>query len=270
MKSLAFRALLAATAVVAAAHTSACEHKNTAKDNELKTSRAAEEAAHAAEAENPALLDPGIEATDERVRPPKADDLAEYTADLPGEGPLMVAIETPKGTIHCALFAEKVPMTVANFVGLATGKKPWKDPRTGEVYEGKPLYDGVLFHRVIPEFMVQTGDPLGLGVGGPGYTFADEFHPELKHQAGTLAMANSGPGTNGSQFFITEKATPWLDNRHTVFGQCEEVAIVKELARVPKAPNDDSKPAEPIAMQKVTIYRGEAGAAKAKRDKKGG
>ncbi|MCB9639047.1 MAG: peptidylprolyl isomerase [Myxococcales bacterium] len=121
-------------------------------------------------------------------------------------------IYTTKGTIVAELFAKRAPRTVANFVGLATGQKPWKDPKTGQMQHNKPFYDGIIFHRVIPNFMVQTGCPLGKGIGGPGYKFADEFHPELKHdKPGILSMANSGPNTNGSQFFITHRATPWLN-----------------------------------------------------------
>ena len=120
------------------------------------------------------------------------------------ESPMKVKIETTKGTIEAELFADKVPMTVANFVNLVQ----------------RGYYDGITFHRVISDFMIQTGDPTGTGRGGPGYKFEDEFHPELKHSAaGILSMANAGPNTNGSQFFITHKDTPWLDNRHSVFGQ---------------------------------------------------
>ena len=118
---------------------------------------------------------------------------------LPGKGTKLFAkIETNKGTLNCELFADKAPMTVANFVGLATGKKPWTNPKTGEMVKGKPFFDGLTFHRVIPEFMIQGGDPLGTGTGGPGYKFADEFAPDLKMEPGTLAMANSGlPATSG-------------------------------------------------------------------------
>jgi len=121
-------------------------------------------------------------------------------------------IYTSKGTIIAQLFAKRVPKTVANFVALATGTKAWKDPTSGQMQHNRPFYDGRIFHRVIPSFMIQTGCPLGNGTGGPGYRFEDEFHPDLKHdKPGILSMANSGPNTNGSQFFITHKATPWLD-----------------------------------------------------------
>ena len=139
--------------------------------------------------------------------------------DKYGKGTYAV-IHTSMGDITARLYADKAPETVKNFVGLATGSKEWKDPKSGKKMENTPLYKGVIFHRIIPDFMVQTGDPLGTGTGGPGYRFADEFHKDLKHDGpGILSMANAGPGTNGSQFFITHLATPHLDGRHTVFGK---------------------------------------------------
>jgi peptidyl-prolyl cis-trans isomerase A (cyclophilin A) len=188
------------------------------------------------------------------VRPPVAADLAEYTKALPGKGTKLLAkIETSKGVINCELFPDKAPMTVANFVGLATGKKPWKNPTTGAVETGKPFFNDLVFHRVIPDFMIQGGDPMGSGMGGPGYQFGDEFVPELKMEPAVLAMANSGPATNGSQFFITEGAPSHLNGKHTIFGKCKELEIVKAIARVPQ--NAENKPDTPITM-KITIRKG--------------
>ena len=126
---------------------------------------------------------------------------------------------TTEGNFTIQLFEEQAPKTVANFTGLADGSKEWTDPRSGKKTK-TPLYNGTIFHRVIDGFMIQGGDPLGQGTGGPGYKFEDEFHPKLRHtKAGILSMANAGPNTNGSQFFITHVVTDWLDGKHTVFGQ---------------------------------------------------
>jgi len=143
---------------------------------------------------------------------------------------------------------------VMNFISLATGSKDWTDPATGKVMHHKPLYDGTTFHRVIPEFMIQGGDPAGNGMGGPGYQFDDEFDPGLNFdRPGRLAMANSGPNTNGSQFFITEQAYDSLYQHYTLFGQCDDasVAVVKAIARVQR--DSDDKPLTPVVLQKVTI-----------------
>ena len=148
---------------------------------------------------------------------------------------LYAVFETSMGRIVCRLFEKEAPKTVANFVGLSEGTKEWTDPKTGQKVTRR-FYDGLTFHRVIPDFMIQGGDPLGNGTGGPGYRFEDEFHPTLHHdQPGRLSMANAGPGTNGSQFFITEVPTPWLDNKNTIFGQVVEgMDLVKPIARAPK------------------------------------
>ena len=210
----------------------------------------------------PDKADKPVEAKEEpdaemKVGPPKAEDLAGYIEDLKGDGPLVATFETSMGEIHCELFADKVPMTVANFVGLARGLKPFQHPRT-KATEKRPFYDGLKFHRVIPNFMVQGGDPLGVGAGGPGYRFEDEFVPELKHNVpGILSMANAGPGTNGSQFFITEVPTPHLDGRHTVFGKCAEVDLIKKITRVDKRPGSGSTPAQDIIIERLVIARGQ-------------
>lgn len=138
-----------------------------------------------------------------------------------GDG-MYAQMQTNKGLIVLKLFYDKTPRTVANFVGLAEGSKEWRDPDTQQLVKSK-FYDGLKFHRVIKDFMVQGGDPLGTGAGGPGFKFRDEFHPQLKHdKPGILSMANSGPNTNGSQFFITHVATPWLNKKHSVFGEVEQ------------------------------------------------
>jgi peptidyl-prolyl cis-trans isomerase A (cyclophilin A) len=146
---------------------------------------------------------------------------------------------------------------VKNFVGLATGTQEWKDPKTGETKKGVPYYDGTIFHRVIPNFMAQGGDPLGRGTGGPGYKFVDEFHPELRHDVpGVLSMANSGPASNGSQFFLCEKATPWLDNKHSVFGKAVVgTDVITKITHAPTGPND--RPATEITLKKLEIFRSE-------------
>lgn len=162
--------------------------------------------------------------------------------------------DTSKGTIVCRLFEKEAPKTVANFVGLAEGTKEFMDPRTRQKVK-RPFYDGQIFHRVIPDFMIQGGCPLGTGTGDPGYRFADEFHASLKHSApGKLSMANAGPNTNGSQFFITVAATPWLDNRHTIFGEVVEGQDVADaISEAPRGAND--KPREPIVLKAVRIEK---------------
>jgi len=193
-------------------------------------------------------------AIEQEIRPPVAADLAMYLKIVKGTGPLLMAtIDTSLGSLHCTLFEDKTPMTVANFVGLATGQKPWVDPKSGKTVKGKPFYDGLVFHRVIPGFMVQGGDPVGAGTGGPGYQFADEIVPDLRNVPGTIAMANAGPRTNGSQFFINEIRSTHLDNRHTVFGQCREVDLIAKIGSAPRDASD--KPQPNVVIKKVTISR---------------
>jgi len=161
---------------------------------------------------------------------------------MPNE--IFAAFDTTAGSFRLRLFPEQAPKTVENFVGLAEGTKT-----------GKPFYDGTVFHRVIPDFMIQGGDPEGTGRGGPGYRFADEFHPQLKHsKPGVLSMANAGPNTNGSQFFITVTATPWLDNKHTVFGEVVEgYEVVKNISQVPR--NAQDRPLQEVKVRSVKIER---------------
>lgn len=161
---------------------------------------------------------------------------------------------TTEGTFTIRLYDQEAPKTVANFVGLAEGSKEWTDPRSGEKVT-KPYYDGIVFHRVIDAFMIQGGDPLGQGTGGPGYNFDDEFHPKLKHgKEGILSMANRGPNTNGGQFFITLAPTPWLDNKHSVFGEVVDgMDVVRKIGKVKVGAAD--RPVTDVRITSVTIER---------------
>lgn len=179
--------------------------------------------------------------------------IAAQTADK--KGPVYATFKTSMGDIVIELFEDKAPKTVANFIALASGTREWTDPKTGEKVK-RPLYDGTIFHRVIPGFMIQGGDPLGNGTGGPGFRFEDEFHPDLRHtKGGILSMANAGPNTNGSQFFITLAPTLHLDNRHSVFGALvkgEEVVIaIGNVAR-----NRNDRPVKDVVLKEVVISRG--------------
>jgi peptidyl-prolyl cis-trans isomerase A (cyclophilin A) len=167
---------------------------------------------------------------------------------------LTATLRTNQGNIVVRLFPDHAPKTVRNFVELAEGGRQWTDPRTGRATTGK-LYDGTVFHRIIPDFMIQGGDPLGSGRGGPGYEFADEFHPDLRFDRPyLLAMANAGPGTNGSQFFITVAPTPWLNGKHTIFGEVVEGAdVVDRISRVKTGSQD--RPVEDVTIDSVAIER---------------
>jgi peptidyl-prolyl cis-trans isomerase A (cyclophilin A) len=167
-----------------------------------------------------------------------------------------VVLDTSMGRITCQFYQRQAPLTVANFIALAEGAKDWTDPATNKKQHNKPLYNGTVFHRVIPDFMIQGGDPIGTGTGDPGYQFADEFDPNLGFdQPGRLAMANSGPNTNGSQFFITTVPTPHLNQKHTIFGQCDAsgLLVAQSIALVQTDSSD--KPVTPVVLKKVTIVR---------------
>ncbi len=171
------------------------------------------------------------------------------------KSPVYATLKTSMGDIVVQLFEDKAPKTVANFVGLATGTKEWTDPKTGEKVK-RPLYNGTIFHRVIPGFMIQGGDPLGNGMGGPGYRFEDEFNPELRHtRGGILSMANAGPNTNGSQFFITLAPTLHLDGRHSIFGEVVKgQEVVVAIGNTPRDARD--RPLKDVVLKEVAISRG--------------
>lgn len=193
-------------------------------------------------------------------QPPTAAKPAAATSANP-----KATIDTSVGLMHCTLFPDKAPIGVANFIGLATGTKDWKNPVSGATKHGVPLYDGTIFHRVIPGFMIQGGDPAGNGSGDPGYKFKNETSPDLLFdRPGRLAYANAGPNTNGSQFFITEVATPHLNGGYTIFGQCDEatVALVKQIANMASDPSNN-RPFRPVRINHVLIQKpGASGAAR--------
>ena len=168
---------------------------------------------------------------------------------------LLAHFTTSEGNFTARLFDADAPNTVANFTGLADGSKEWTDPRSGRKVS-QPCFNGTIFHRVIDGFMIQGGDPLGQGTGGPGFTFADEFHPRLRPaKAGILSMANRGPNTNGGQFFITLAATPWLDDKHSVFGEIVEGMDVVEKIGGTATSKPGDRPVKPITVQSVTIEK---------------
>jgi cyclophilin family peptidyl-prolyl cis-trans isomerase len=167
-------------------------------------------------------------------------------------GQTTAVIETTAGNITCTLFPDKAPIGTSNFIGLADGTKEWTDPKSGKKMKGVPLYDGTIFHRVIPNFMIQGGSPDGTGGGTPGYQFKNEVSSSLTFdRAGRLAYANAGPGTNGSQFFITEVPYPSLDGNYTIFGQCQNLEVVKKIARLARDPQD--KPYDPPKITHIKI-----------------
>jgi peptidyl-prolyl cis-trans isomerase A (cyclophilin A) len=174
----------------------------------------------------------------------------------PGSGQLYARVFTSLGTIVIRLEEERAPKTVKNFVGLASGTQEWTHPRSGQPQKGIPLYDNTVFHRVIPDFMIQGGDPQGTGMGGPGYQFEDETKgsPHKLDKPGMLAMANAGPNTNGSQFFITVAPTTWLTGKHTIFGEVVEGQdIVRKISEVPR--NRQDRPAKDVVVKKLTIEK---------------
>jgi len=176
--------------------------------------------------------------------PPASKPAAEPTA----------IIHTTAGDLHCTLFPKIAPIGVENFIGLAEGTKDWTNPVSHAKKHGVPLYDGTIFHRVIPEFMIQGGDPAGNGTGDPGYKFKNETSPTVKFdRPGRLAYANAGPDTNGSQFFITEVPYPSLNGGYTIFGQCDEaaVALVKKIARMAA---DGERPLHPVKIEHIEIH----------------
>jgi peptidyl-prolyl cis-trans isomerase A (cyclophilin A) len=185
------------------------------------------------------------------VTPPSRYELARYLDEVPGTGDLHAEIETSMGTFHCALYPDRAPLTVANFIGLATGKKAWK--LRGKTQLGKPFYDGLTFHRVLPGFMIQGGDPMGNGTGGAGYPFDNETDKTPGHKAGALAMANAGANTNSSQFYILEVPRPELDQGFTVFGRCKETELVAKIAAVPRDARD--KPVTPVTIVGIKFVR---------------
>lgn len=195
-----------------------------------------------------------LEANVKRLQ--EAEDTAKKQAALEKLGltegkKLHATLQTSEGAIRCVLRPEQAPETVANFVQLARGEKAWTDPKTGEKTT-RPLYDGTIFHRVIPDFMIQGGDPLGNGTGGPGYEFADEVGDfTVFDKPGLLAMANAGPDTNGSQFFITEGTPSHLNGKHTIFGDCENLDVVAKIARVATGRND--KPSTDVVIRTIEI-----------------
>ena len=241
--------ILAITALL----TLACQPSSTANTSDEENEALEENAENEALEENAENVEnteiEQVAQTD--VPPVESESTQVILSSIPGDGPITATIYTTMGEIRCVLEDQLVPETVANFVGLATGTKSYIGP-SGPTRSH--FYDGLIFHRVIPGFMLQGGDPTGTGRGGPGYRFPDEFHPSLRHnRGGVLSMANSGPHTNGSQFFITEGPTPHLDNRHTVFGYCENQDLIERIGQVPTGPAN--RPIQNVTIERVVIAR---------------
>ncbi len=194
----------------------------------------------------------GCKKNDAEVAPPSAGG-GSWSQKATAGQPIVATIKTNHGDIVVQLFSKDAPKTVTNFVGLASGEREWRHPATGELKTGVPLYNGVIFHRVIDGFMIQGGDPLGVGSGNPGYNFEDEFQSgRTFSKPGLLAMANSGPNTNGSQFFITTSTPQHLNNRHTIFGEVVKgYEVVEAISKVPRGRGD--RPVENVTIQAITL-----------------
>ena len=255
MKTLALLALLVACQKQAAEHADNMTPEPVAKQPSPDPSPAARAKDNGNGAPGSAAVTPAPAPVD-TVRPPVAADLPGYVKNVPGTGnKLLAQLDTSMGAIHCELFGDKAPIAVANFIGLATGQKPWLDPSSGTTQQHKPYFDGLTFHRVIADFMIQGGDPLGAGTGGPGYNFDNEIDRSLKMDPGALAMANTGrPNSNGSQFFIMEGSRPGLLGGYTIFGQCSDPDVVKKITAVKTDSND--RPTTPVNITKITITKG--------------
>lgn len=199
---------------------------------------------------------PGLQVPDPPVRHTHCSDGGTMSPVTNAENGPTATLHTSNGDITVNLFPDQAPKTVANFVGLATGEGQYSEPNAKGSSSG-PFYDGTIFHRVIAGFMLQTGDPTGTGRGGPGYKFADEFHPDLRFDRPyLLAMANAGPGTNGSQFFITVAPTTWLNRKHTIFGEVADQSsrdVVDSIAATPTGPGD--RPVSDIVIESVDVAR---------------
>lgn len=202
------------------------------------------------------LLAPGLAFSAEPAKGKSEDKKATETKTETKGKTMFATMETSMGKIKLQLFPDKAPKTVENFAGLADGSKEWTDPKTGEKKKKTPAYNGTVFHRVIKKFMIQGGDPLGNGTGSAVEKFGDEFSPDLKHsKPGILSMANSGPNTNGSQFFITVEPTPWLDNKHTIFGEVADKESLEVVKKISETKTENDKPVTPVVIKSIKIER---------------